>query len=300
MAKQNVFERAAEAVHTGTAAECQALIAELTALEQSEAHDLKATEPPQTVWDPNGRRESQAGRRFAEAATNGTADDVARITAEHDRLSLRAYECQRIRPLLQQRATKAAEDEAREAAPRKAKALVRDLDDALDRLEAAEAGYRQARSLVEEMQRDLTRYRSLNEDCTALSLEQFTRLGHAMATRMERHITPTGDPANEGKDTTHAHMFASPEQALQAARALLPGPGTGVLSRIRQGLRAITTVTANSYGRDEPSEYEVRSKLTEWHRQRLHLLTTGSLEAAKRLNVEDAQQKQSAKVASTQ
>lgn len=291
MPKQDsIFERAAKAAQGGTSSECRKLIQQLQGIAQAEAADLAATKPPAPVshFDGSGRMVvrsmGDAGERYRRAALEDDPEKLAAVTAEHARLDARALEIKRLVHALQAREKAAAADEAKAAAPKRAAAIVSEIEATLDTLEAAQAEYLQARADVERLEYDLISQRELIvDDAGTLSAGTFRRLGEAMAHMLRRHVTPTSDV--DGRDTTRPHLFSSHERALQLARILLPAPSGGVLASIRGKLMGATSLNASdTHARlNKPHPSRMADELTAYQRERLRLITAGDVEAAEKL-----------------
>lgn len=283
----SIFERAEKALNDGTASGCAKLIRELEQLEASERDAWESSAPPSSELRhrPDGGSYTSpvpAGARYQAAADAGDQEAVNALASEHAMLQSRRDRIIALRKQLEARRKAAADEEAREAAPGRCEQLVGEIDDALDRAEAAAAEYQAARAALEGLEHELVEQRKLaDDDAPALSLEQFARLGTALAHKLERHVTPTSDIG--GRDTTSRHLFASKQRALELANALLPPPASSFLDKIRAVVSRVSSADLDANRDRGATPAEVQRRVTEWRREQVRLLAEGKVDEAKRL-----------------
>lgn len=287
-ADASVFDRAAEAVENGTAERCAELIDELQKLEQRERAELAEIRPPgRKFTDGFGTTGTlKTGRRYAEAAAADDRDKLAQLRDDYDRLSSRVESAKKLRTQLEKRRKKAEDEERRAAAPQRAREIVDQLDDLLDEHEAAIAAFNEAHERLRERFSDLIEQRKLDPSAATVSVEQFHRVGSALA-----HLPPRRRQVEETYGNSQPPQIIEPlfgdESAAVGHAKMLIDPPSSLVSRLRKLLSGKSTF-ADSHS-DAPGDDALTDRLTEWRRELVRLLGRGKLDEAKRLGPPTAQ-----------
>ncbi|MDZ7684151.1 MAG: hypothetical protein U5O39_03395 [Gammaproteobacteria bacterium] len=154
--KQNVFERAAQAVVDGTPDQCGKLIDELNGLIAKESPEMDSCRP-HGEQQIGGGGVLPAGERFQAAALAG--EDTAAIEARYNALGARIAQAYDLVAQLKQRRKDESERLDREAAPDKAQQILDSLDQITDEFEAAQQILSETRARLNRAMQDLARCR---------------------------------------------------------------------------------------------------------------------------------------------